>query len=389
MQDIEKAYIYGVRHWPYRAEVGKRCAQPTDKHMVRNESETDKHRLTMIDLFCGAGGMTLGFARAGFKSVFAIDADRHAIDTYRLNFGDHAICRDIREIRSFPQADVVIGGPPCQGFSRLGKQTHGKPTESSYEGNSLWEDYVRCLRDVRPSVFVVENVSDFFRHFAWEELRRATLRLGYELAHAVLNAADYGVPQRRERAIVIGCRTAMPMMPNPTHASEGGGLIGLAPWVTVRDAISNLPPSPNNVNRHDRRNVSELSLRRYMAVPPGGNRRDLPDDINIPCWRTKDPKSGGSADLMGRLWWDKPALTIRTEFLKPEKGRYLHPEAHRSITVREGARLQSFPDDFIFAGSNFQAAKQIGNAVPPLLAERIALTVRHLLGSSMQNQSAA
>ena len=160
-------------------------------------------------------------------------------------------------------------------------------------------------------------------------------------------------------------------------------------WTTVRDAIGDLPLTPNNVNRHDRRNVSDLSLRRYMAVPPGGNRRDLPDEINIPCWRTKDPKSGGSADLMGRLWWDRPALTIRTQFLKPEKGRYLHPEAHRSITVREGARLQSFPDDFAFAGSNFQAAKQIGNAVPPLLAERIALTVKQLLHSSMQNQSAA
>jgi DNA (cytosine-5)-methyltransferase 1 len=328
----------------------------------------------LIDLFCGAGGMTLGFKKAGFRPVFAIDADRHAMDTYRLNFGDHVICGDIRQVESFPQADVVIGGPPCQGFSRLGKQTHGQPTTKSYEGNGLWEEYMRCVEQTRPKIFVVENVSDFFKHFAWEGIQREAKRLGYQLTHAVLMAADYGVPQKRQRAIIIGSRVGKPRLPEPTHQQEAG-LFDIPKWRTVREAIGDLPLTPNNENRHDYRNASELSFQRYMAIPPGGNRRDLPDHLNLQCWINKNPKSGGSADLMGRLWWDRPALTIRTEFLKPEKGRYLHPEAHRSISVREGARIQTFPDEFVFAGSNYQAAKQIGNAVPPGLAYRIALAV--------------
>ncbi|BAI72107.1 DNA (cytosine-5-)-methyltransferase [Azospirillum sp. B510] len=332
----------------------------------------------LIDLFCGAGGLTLGFVQAGFRPVFAIDDDRHAAETYRLNFGDHIICGDIRQIESFPAADVVIGGPPCQGFSRLGKQTHGLPTEKSYEGNGLWAEYMRCVEQAQPKLFVVENVPDFFKHFAWEGIQREAARLGYQLAHAVLHAADFGVPQKRQRAIIIGSRVGKPRLPMPTHQQKLN-LLGQPVWRTVRDAIGDLPLEPNNINRHDFRNASELSIRRYKAIPPGGNRKNIPDEIQLPCWKNKNPKSGGSADLMGRLLWDQPALTIRTEFLKPEKGRYLHPQAHRSITVREGARLQTFPDDFKFAGSNYQAAKQIGNAVPVLLARRIAETVLALM----------
>lgn len=332
----------------------------------------------VIDLFCGAGGMTHGFVQAGFRPVFAIDADRHAVATYKLNFGDHVVCGDIKDIETFPKADVVIGGPPCQGFSRLGKQTHGHPTEKSYKGNALWAEYMRCVEEVNPKIFVVENVQDFFKHFAWTGIQREAKRIGYTLAYGALNAADYGVPQRRVRAIIVGSRIGNPTLPSPTHCATEN-LLGLPRWRTVRDAIADLSLNPTNVNRHDKRNVSDLSLQRYMAIPPGGNRKNIPDEIQIPCWKNKDPRSGGSADLMGRLLWDSPALTIRTEFLKPEKGRYLHPDAHRSLTVREGARLQTFPDDFAFAGSNFQAAKQIGNAVPVLLARRIAETVRGLL----------
>jgi DNA (cytosine-5)-methyltransferase 1 len=322
--------------------------------------------------------MTLGFKNAGFEPVFAIDADRHAMETYRLNFGDHGICGDVRTVQRFPQADIVIGGPPCQGFSRLGKQTHGRPTKKSYEGNGLWEDFMRCVAQVQPRAFVIENVPDFFKHFAWSGVQRKAKKLEYQLAFGILNAADYGVPQRRQRAIVVGCREALPRLPEPTHYPDEN-LLGLPVWKTVRDAIGDLPLQPDNKNRHDRRNVSELAIRRYKSIPPGGNRKNIPDEIQLPCWKNKNPRSGGSADLMGRLRWDMPALTIRTEFQKPEKGRYLHPQAHRSITVREGARLQTFPDTFLFAGSNFQAAKQIGNAVPVLLAQRIAETVRSLL----------
>lgn len=332
--------------------------------------------------------MTLGFVHAGFKPVFAVESDRHAAATYRINFGDHIVQDDIRTIKTFPKADVIIGGPPCQGFSRLGKQTHGRPTEKSFEGNGLWAEYMRCVEEVRPKLFVVENVPDFFKHFAWAGLRREAARLGYDLAYGVLNAADYGVPQRRRRAIVIGSRIGKPSMPNPTHESQPS-LLRLRPWVTVRDAIGDLPLEPDGNNRHDRREVSELSYRRYLAIPPGGNRKNIPDDIQLACWLNKNPRSGGSTDLMGRLRWDAPSLTIRTEFLKPEKGCFLHPQAHRSISVREGARLQTFPDDFKFEGSNFQAARQIGNAVPVQLSKRIAEVVISMLSSTKAHRSAA
>ncbi|WP_156948075.1 DNA cytosine methyltransferase [Mesorhizobium sp. C420B] len=332
----------------------------------------------MIDLFCGAGGATLGFVQAGFRPVFAVEVDRHASATYRRNFGDHLHEGDIRLVHEFPRADVVIGGPPCQGFSRLGKQAHGHPTEKSFEGNALWSDYMRCVEQAQPKVFVVENVPDFFKHFAWERLQKEARRLGYELTHGVLNAADFGVPQRRQRAIVVGSRIGRPKLPELTHQREPS-LLGLQRWRTVRDAIGDLPLEPDGQMRHDRREVRELSLRRYRSIPPGGNRKHIPDEIQLACWLNKNPKSGGSADLMGRLTWDAPSLTIRTEFQKPEKGRYLHPEADRSLTVREGARLQTFPDHFEFVGSNFQVAKQIGNAVPVLLARRVAETVRSLL----------
>lgn len=328
-------------------------------------------QLLIADLFCGAGGMSLGFKQAGFRSVFAIDNDAPAIATYQANFGDHAICDDIRDIQDFPKVDVVVGGPPCQGFSRLGKQAKVARPE-----NYLWREYMRCVETVRPLMFVVENVPEFFKDPAFDGVKSEAARLGYSFVTGILNAADYGVPQRRQRAFIIGSRIGRPHLPEPTHQQFGPTLFSdLSPWTTVRDAIGDLPLNPNNSNRHDKKNSGPLALERYSHVPPGGNRKSLPDRLQLECWKNRKSSSGGATDLLGRLRWDAPSLTIRTQFLKPEKGCYLHPEANRPITVREGARLQTFPDDFVFIGSNFQAAKQIGNAVPVELARQIALSV--------------
>ncbi|NTU50555.1 MAG: DNA cytosine methyltransferase, partial [Desulfobulbaceae bacterium] len=181
-------------------------------------------------------------------------------------------------------------------------------------------------------------------------------------------------------AFVIASRIGVPHLPEPTHQQHATLFSDLPLWRTVRDAIGDLSLLPNNVNRHDVKNSGALSLERYNHVPPGGNRKSLPDHLQPDCWKNRKPSSGGATDLLGRLTWDAPSLTIRTQFLKPEKGCYLHPEANRPITVREGARLQTFPDDFVFVGSNFQAAKQIGNAVPIELARQIALAVLDHIG---------
>jgi DNA (cytosine-5)-methyltransferase 1 len=335
----------------------------------------------MIDLFAGAGGLTLGFHRAGFRSVFAVEIEPAAAKTYAANFSPaHVYPGPIEEVDEFPSAEVIIGGPPCQGFSPLGRD---RDDHSRAAMNALWREYVRAVRQVRPAVFVVENVPEFLRSAQFEtflETFRSDRALrDYEIDTAVLNAADYGVPQRRRRGFVIGSRIGTPQWPNKTHGpdSRSGH-----PYVSVRDAIGDLPLEPTGENLHFGRNPRPMSIERYKAVPEGGNRFDLAanrPDLLPDCWRNK---KSGTTDVFGRLWWDRPAFTIRTEFFKPEKGRYLHPQAHRPITHREAARLQTFPDDFIFEGSKIEIAKQIGNAVPPLLAEALARSVRQLLDSA-------
>jgi DNA (cytosine-5)-methyltransferase 1 len=332
---------------------------------------------TLIDLFAGAGGMSLGFVRRGFTPVFAVEWEKDAAATYVANFGDHCYAGAIQDVAVFPSVDVIIGGPPCQGFSPLGRD---RDDDSRYEMNTLWTEYLRVVRQVRPLVFVIENVPEFlasgqYRTFLHVMASDPSLR-DYVVDERVLNAADYGVPQRRRRGFVLASRIGPVEWPAKTHGPASEGAI---PYATVCDAIGDLPFEPTNEDLHLGRNPTEMSLERYRAVPPGGNRFDLAanrPDLLPACWANKPT---GTTDVFGRLWWDRPSVTIRTEFYKPEKGRYLHPEAHRPITHREAARIQTFPDDFEFEGSRIQIARQIGNAVPPLLAETIAKAVRSRL----------
>jgi DNA (cytosine-5)-methyltransferase 1 len=200
----------------------------------------------------------------------------------------------------------------------------------------------------------------------------------------VLLAADYGVSQLRRRAIVLGVRGEEPVWPQPTH-TRPGVLDDLPPWPTFRDAVSaprRLPDEPDGRSWHRARNPRPMSIERYRTIPGEGEGRfDLAarrPDITPACWLNKP---SGTTDVFGRLWWDRPAFTIRTEFYKPEKGRYLHPSAHRPITVREAARLMSFPDDFVLPEdqSMTSIARQVGNAVPPLLARHIATALHEQL----------
>ena len=332
-------------------------------------------RPTFIDLFSGAGGLTLGFKQAGFEPVFAVELDPWAARTYKANFGAHVLDHPIETVDQFPTADVVIGGPPCQGFSPLGRD---RDAESRSELNQLWKHFVRAVQQVQPSMFVIENVPQFLNSDQFAAFLRAAKRKlkDYEIDWRVLNAADFGVPQRRRRGFVIGSRVGAPVWPEPTHGPESADQL---PFVTVRDAIGDLPRKPTDKDLHWGRNPRPESLERYRAVPEGGNRFDLAEnrpDLLPACWRNK---KSGTTDVFGRLWWDRPSLTIRTEFYKPEKGRFLHPQQHRPITHREAARLQTFPDGFVFEGSKIEVARQIGNAVPPRLASALAEAVLPLL----------
>ncbi|RJO74985.1 DNA cytosine methyltransferase [Nocardia panacis] len=352
---------------------------------------------TMIDLFAGCGGMTSGFVAEGFRPELAVEFDLAAAATYAANFGaHHMLWRDIAAVseREVPPVDVVIGGPPCQGFSNLGSKNIGDPR------NRLWREYVRIVQRAKPAVFVIENVDRFLRagEFALllEEANSGALR-EYELTYAVLNAADYGVAQRRRRTIVLGSRVGRIEMPPATH-SRDGARAGTRPWVGTEARIGTLPERPvstvlpdatveffdrtlpgifKGLEIHLGRTPTALSLERYDHIPPGGGRFDLPNHLLPRCWREK---STGTTDVMGRMRWTMPSHTIRTEFFKPEKGAYLHPQwdaegrhrVNRPITHLEASRLQDFPEDYLWCGTKVQIAKQIGNAVPVGLARAIA-----------------
>ena len=362
-------------------------------------------RPRLIDLFSGAGGMTLGFTRFtghSFEPVWANDFNEHAAKTYNANFGDHCTVGDIVDIlqdpnTKIPKADVVIGGPPCQGFSLLNKYRDGDPRKQ------LWRPFMEVVKKSEASIFVMENVPQLLESFEHGEIVEIARSLGFKMRWAKLCAADYGVPQVRWRAFIVGCKFADPapvFPPKKTHFKPDNGyrkafseefdiyISDPSPWRTVRDAIGSLSEPVGTEIRdtmppldlHFGRKPTQKSIERYKAIPKEGmNRFDLYENaphLTPDCWVRK--KSGGT-DLFGRLWWDRPSVTIRTEFFKPEKGRYLHPVQHRPITHREAARIQSFPDDFRFVGSKIEIAKQIGNAVPPQLAARIADAVYTLI----------
>jgi DNA (cytosine-5)-methyltransferase 1 len=346
--------------------------------------------VTTVDLFAGAGGLSLGFhlAEHGFTPVFAVEHDHAAAATFERNFGCAVFDGDIEYGPEYPESDIIIGGPPCQGFSPLGRD---RDDRSRARLNGLWKHYLDAVRTVRPKAFVIENVPEFQRSAQFAELLHLlesdTELSAYTAAYGVLNAADYGVPQSRRRGILVAFRDhegPPPWPPPPTHGpkSDSG-----RPHVTVRQAIGDLPDRTRGTgpifessgqHLHFGRRPLPMSMERYRTIPPGGNRFDLMrkrPDITPSCWLNKPT---GTTDVMGRLWWDRPSATIRTEFFKPEKGRYLHPRANRVISHREAARLQSFPDSYVFEGTKIEIARQIGNAVPPLLGNAIAKYVyRH------------
>lgn len=334
--------------------------------------------------------MTRGFVDAGFEPVLALDNDPWAVLTHKINFGsEHSFVADLTDGRpEYPQADVLIGGPPCQGFSQLGKNHPNHPL------NSMWRHYLDAIELIKPDVFVMENVPQLLTSPHYFEFQQSLPR-GYNIKGAVLNSADFGVPQNRRRAIVIGSTgvSADDLFPVPDHG-DPASLFTTEPWKTVESALQGIPLNPihrsdstwdrfkakSGSRLHVARHPTEVSLARYRVIPPGGNRFDLQrtlPELTPPCWVRK--KSGGT-DLFGRLWWDRPSVTIRTEFFKPEKGRYLHPSEDRPITIWEAARMQTIPDDFLFLGAKTAVARQIGNAVPPLFARKIAERIAGVLG---------
>jgi DNA (cytosine-5)-methyltransferase 1 len=345
--------------------------------------------MRVLDLFCGAGGLTQGFHSTGrYRTVEAVEIDPDAAASFAATFGKGIVyvgsIHDWLKSEPADSIDIVVGGPPCQGFSTLGRQ------DAEDQRNLLWRDYARTIRRVRPRYFVLENVARFLDSAQYRALQRATRRNGllrdYQVVAGVLNAADYGAAQARRRAILIGSRRdqAPAGLPTPTHEGTHVTLHTALKWVRRGVTAVELPdrvvdvagrPRPGAFKTrelHVGRSYSPISLARIRSIPGGGNRFDIPVALQPRCWRDH---LSGSMDVMGRLEWDRPAVTIRTEFFKPEKGRYLHPTENRAITHYEAARIQGFPEDHRWVGSKTAIGQQIGNAVPIPLAAAIG---RHL-----------
>jgi DNA (cytosine-5)-methyltransferase 1 len=339
----------------------------------------------LIDLFSGCGALSLGFVRSSsisnvrYVPRLAIDLSEPAIGSYKRNFPTATVIAG--SVDAFPWAQfesenpcVIVGGPPCQGFSQHTKR-------SGYEDprNSLVGAFAAAVLEVRPMAFILENVPGVQdpEYGVWEAAVQLLKQDGYRVSAMTLNASAYGVPQSRVRTFMCGVqRPALPVAPpRPTHG------VGLLPLKTVRHAILDLPPLESGQASIDPLHASpsydRISIERFYHIPPdGGSRTDLPEHLRLECHKA----DVGYKDVYGRMHWDRPAPTITRGCLRPSKGRFTHPEQHRGITLREAARLQDFPDDFAFSGTNQDIASQIGNAVPVGLAQAVARAVSLRLG---------
>lgn len=344
----------------------------------------------VIDLFAGVGGMSLGFEKAGFDIVVANEYDESIARAYRYNHKKtKMIVGDITQLdlkKEFGKykgkIDVIIGGPPCQGFSQKGqrKTIHD-------ERNFLFKHYVQVVELIKPKYFVMENVPNLLtaeKGYFRKEIEALFAKRGYsQLSMGVLNASDFGVPQDRKRAVIIGKLNEMaPKLPTANGKKT-----------TIWDAISDLAflnsgegedeqpylfPIESNYQRllrgdnvvlynHKATKHSAIALERLALIPPNAGKEILPKEH-----RTKSIYSG----TWTRMKKEETSVTITTRFDTPSSGKFTHPYLNRAITVREAARIQSFPDDFIFIGNKGSQMKQVGNAVPPLLAQAVANVIK-------------
>lgn len=354
--------------------------------LLKEVSAINKYKV--IDLFAGIGGLSYGFSKNdSFTIVAANEIEKDISVAYKMNHPNVQMLNcdiseltedSIHEATGGEKIDIVVGGPPCQSYSTLGKRQMD-------DRANLFMQYKRILSILKPKSFVFENVVGILsmdKGRLFKNIQAQFAELGYELKYQVLDAVDFGVPQHRERVILVGyLGKNLFEFPTPTHGE------GLRPYVTLRDAIGDLPilksgeskfeyqsgitndflrfvrASGCNLTEHTSPKNGEHLIHIMQTLKDGQCKNDLPEDIR--------PKSG-YGNTYAKLWWDRPSTTITRNFACPSSSRCIHPRDSRAMSIREGARLQSFPDDYKFYGSDGMKRLEIGNAVPPLLSVVIA-----------------
>lgn len=318
---------------------------------------------TDVELFAGAGGLALGLEQAGLNGLCFVEFDQAACNTLKTNRPNwNVICDDIHNVDFRPlagQVDVVSGGAPCQAFSYAGKKLGFEDTRGT-----LFHEFARCVKEIQPKMFLFENVRGLLSHDkgrTFETISSVFESLNYQIQHKVLNACYYGVGQKRERIIVIGIRNDLAdriafEYPIPDEK-----------WTTLKTALKDCPKSIGETYSEKKKKVMDL-------VPAGGCWIDLPDEVARDYMKTSYYSGGGRRGMARRIAWDEPCLTLTTSPSQKQTER-CHPEETRPFTVREYARIQSFPDSWTFTGTMSEQYKQIGNAVPVELARRVGVQI--------------
>ena len=359
--------------------------------------------LNSIDLFAGAGGLSLGLSQAGINVVLANELEEDFAATYQANHPDAKVCvgdiaeidfaAEIKTLGLTNEIKLVCGGPPCQGFSTVGKKDLADPR------NNLFQQFLRCVDEANPQAIIFENVSGFktmYQGRVYHELIEQLTRRGFVTDTRILNAANFGLAQYRKRTIVVGVRSDdLIEWPATLFSNDSDGLFGtLPPYRVLMDAISDLPPlsacgqsdeylsEPQNefqeamrdgaseLTEHNCANYGQRMQEILKIIPPGGSVHDLPQRLR--------PK-GYFANTYARLVPNQPSPTITRNFGTPSSSRCVHPYQNRALSTREGARLQGFPDWYRFLGSKTSKNLQIGNAVPPPLGKALGGMMQKML----------
>lgn len=333
-----------------------------------SKKNSNRNNPKFIDLFSGSGGMTLGFEKVGFENIFSIDNNISFCETYAFNFPSHKLLvKDIKNLKTDEidnitrkvKIDVIIGGPPCQGFSiagNIGRKFVDDPR------NHLFKEFARIVGIVRPKIFVMENVARLYFHNRGktrDEIIEAFELMGYKVNCEIVHTENYGIPQKRARVIFIGNRIGVKNLFPPPDSKK---------LKTVGEAIGDLPSlfpgEVSDIANHEAMNHSEQMLKKMHYVKMGGGKEQIPKHLR--------PK--GDARKYIRYFKDQPSFCITGDMRK-----VFHYDQNRALTVRELARLQSYPDSFIFLGSKISQQQQVGNSVPPLLAQKIAARIALML----------